>query len=290
MSIEKTKNGLLNDILDDHIKSILSRYDNSKKIVHNPTKGTARETPLIELLEKFVPNWVGVSSGIAFDRAGRQSPQLDIVLYNKNYLPSFFYEQQGFFPIDSILYVIEVKSILNKQELEDTIEKFNKLNSLNKDNRTYINTILFAYESDSKKTDELSRLINNYNDFKICSLINVLATVFKKEIYFYKQDYSKPNILRTSWSGHRECNEIDVVKMMLMQIMNTLYPICIGQYIYKNQRMQHYSNVFIDNNKNILHENYDIEHGNIPSGCIYDFTGNRKVVDYYEIDYAPYDI
>ena len=206
MSIKKTTNELLNNILDNHIKPIITRYKDSTKIIHNPTKGIVRETPLIDVLKKIVPEWVGVASGIIFDKAGNQSPQLDIVLYNKNCLPSFFYENQGFFPVDSILYVIEVKSVLNKNELDDTIKKFEKVNILNKYNKTYINTILFAYESDSKKNDELSRLFKNYSDFKIYSPINVLATVFKKEIYFYKQDYlnGNKNILKTSWSGHME--------------------------------------------------------------------------------------
>jgi len=287
--LNKTGNVLINEILDEKIRLIIQRYNSTIHIDHAVTKGTGRESCLIEVLKDIVPTWIGVSTGIAFDRSGKQSPQLDIVLYNKNTMPSFFQEKTGFFPIDSIVYIIEVKSRLTSQELDDTVKKFDIIDSLKNKSGNYINKVLFAYESDLTTQNELERLISKFKHFRDTSNIDVLVSAFKGENFFYKQT-NFPNILNLpmlikDWNGFTSCTKEDAIKIFLMQIMNTLYPIHIGEYIYKNQKVNIFSNIIVTSDGEVISDVLDLKHGTIKPQMKLEMNSGKLFVKYYDYDY-----
>lgn len=185
-----------------------------------------------------MPSWAGISTGIAIDRAGRQSPQLDVIVYNKNIIPALFQELSGFFPVESLIYVIEVKSVINSEEINDAVNKF-------------------------KKLLELKRKPKNYID--------------------------KTPLQKRTWSGFTHCSEYDAIKMFLMKIINTLYPIHIGEYIYKNQPVNIYSDLIFEKDKK-LSEQIDLINGNIPAGLKYVYLDGKLNIEYYKPEYQPYDI
>ena len=289
IEINKTGNILINEILNEKIALIIQRYMSTIHIDHKVTKGFGRESCLIEILKDLVPTWIGVGTGIAFDRSGKQSPQLDIVLYDKNAMPSFFQEKTGFFPIDSIVYIIEVKSRLTSQELDDTVEKFKIINSLKNKSKNYINKVLFAYESDLTAQSELERLISRFNNFRHSSNIDVIVSAFKGEIFFYKQS-NFPNklnlpIIHKEWSGFKNCTKEDIIKIFLMQIMNTLHPIHIGEYIYANQKVNIYSNIISNGENEIISDILDLTHGDIKPCMTLEIQNGKLIIKYSDYDY-----
>ena len=59
-----------------------------------------------------------VWSGVIVDKWGKQSPQVDLVIYDKRLLPPILEEfGHGIYPFDSTLRIIEVKSTLQKSDL-----------------------------------------------------------------------------------------------------------------------------------------------------------------------------
>ena len=87
-------------------------------ITHRPTKGSLREILVRDLFRPLLPNDVGVGTGMVVTASGRTSSQQDIVLYDRRILPAVVAEGEvGLFPIESVLYVIEVKSVLSAREL-----------------------------------------------------------------------------------------------------------------------------------------------------------------------------
>jgi hypothetical protein len=93
-------------------------------IEHRGEKGGFREAFVKSLLNQFLPVQFGIGSGVVVDINGCQSPQIDIVIYDKRRLPPIFERDgSGVYPIDSVVRVVEVKSVVNPA----AVAQFSKL-------------------------------------------------------------------------------------------------------------------------------------------------------------------
>lgn len=167
-------------------------FDQSKDIFHNGSKGTVREQIVNKIIRPYLPSCYGLSGGEAFDKEGNTSKQLDLVVYDSvfsyivPYMDNFIQ-----FPCESIYGNIEIKSYLNKDELQKAVENIKSvkclkrkgthswtvtpqvsisINGLPKDcNRNPYFGVIFAYDSVDvatvldylKKTDITSNLLPN---------------------------------------------------------------------------------------------------------------------------------
>jgi hypothetical protein len=90
------------------------RDDLVERLIPHPAElGTDREEIIRQFLRAYLPKRFDVSSGFAFDSAGKVSKQLDIVISNSLICPRF--ETAGgkrFFPCESVVAVGQVKSSL----------------------------------------------------------------------------------------------------------------------------------------------------------------------------------
>jgi hypothetical protein len=97
----------------------------TKGINHNLTKGEIREDSLvIEFLKKYLPKKYSFSPGIIIDSDGVQSSQQDLIIYddfNSPLLPEIG-KNKIFYP-EIVQIIIEVKSSLNSEEIEDSYKK-----------------------------------------------------------------------------------------------------------------------------------------------------------------------
>jgi hypothetical protein len=115
---------MFDDIFKSRVTELRALFTATGNIYHNGEKGGFREQFVISLLEAFLPFQFGVGSGVIVDRWGRQSPQVDIVVYDKMNIPPLFMRGgKGLYPIDSVLRVLEVKSLMDS----DAIKQFARL-------------------------------------------------------------------------------------------------------------------------------------------------------------------
>ena len=85
---------------------------------HAGTKGQMREIFVRDLLRPLLPVFIGIGTGIIIDSTGRQSAQQDVVVYDTRLLPPLLMDASiGTFPVESVLYSIEVKSRLTADSL-----------------------------------------------------------------------------------------------------------------------------------------------------------------------------
>jgi hypothetical protein len=90
-------------------------------ISHRGVKGEIREILVRDLFRPLLPADMGVGTGEIISHTDRSSTQQDIVLYDRRILPPILFEEcTGLFPIESVLYVIEIKSKLDAGELSDS--------------------------------------------------------------------------------------------------------------------------------------------------------------------------
>lgn len=116
------------ELFRSKVKSAVEQAKAAAGFDHQGVKGSVLEALISQLFEPLLPPNIGVGTGQIIDSySGQQSGQIDIVLYNKSILPPILLDQRlGIFPIESVLYTIEVKTTLNATELRmahDSAEK-----------------------------------------------------------------------------------------------------------------------------------------------------------------------
>ena len=100
-------------------------------IQHCGVKGRLREVLIRKLFRPLLPNDIGLGTGEVISASGQHSPEQDIVIYDRRILPPFVDDAAtGVFPIESVLYTIEVKSVLDAGELQKAHDSASKVMDL----------------------------------------------------------------------------------------------------------------------------------------------------------------
>jgi len=117
------------------------------QIKHLGERGGEREAVLRSFLESYLPSRYGVSSGEIIDVSGVTSPQCDVIIYDHLNCPLLLAgKDYRVFPAESVLAVIEVKSILTLAQLKDAVNKIRSVKSLRRRGGPIVG-VVFAYKS-----------------------------------------------------------------------------------------------------------------------------------------------
>ncbi len=108
------------EILRSRVAGAVASARAANDISHAGLKGEVLEILIAELFSPLLPSDVGVGTGQIIEcRSGRLSNQVDIVLYDRSVLPPLLFgRQKGIFPVESVLYAIEVKTTLTRSGLQ----------------------------------------------------------------------------------------------------------------------------------------------------------------------------
>lgn len=91
----------------------------AKAVVHPGTKGDNTEANWISWFQEYLPNRYKVDKGIVIDSTGKQSEQIDLIIYDAQYSYMVFYQNETLLvPAESVYAVFEVKQNLNKERIE----------------------------------------------------------------------------------------------------------------------------------------------------------------------------
>lgn len=215
------------------LENMIKHYELSGGFTHDGEKGAFREFLIAEIIRPLMPLHFGVSSGIVVAADGRQSRQTDVIIYDRRLLPPILIAgDRGIFPIDSVLAVLEVKSVLKAGHYEGLVEASRRFCPPSKENPKGLTIVtpgtlrlekdvpgtiwplyaVFAYHSDAKQ-DELIRLrkrVRNHND--TIRLIGVLD----KGVWSYENGE-----WRTHKSDSLTDNGIVFVKKFLNKLEST---------------------------------------------------------------------
>jgi hypothetical protein len=116
-------------LLRSKVKSAVEQARAAAVFTHQGVKGSVLEILIGGLFEPLLPSDIGVGTGQIIDCYGSpMSGQVDIILYDKSVLPPILVDGRlGVFPIESILYTIEVKTTLSAAELSSSHELAKKI-------------------------------------------------------------------------------------------------------------------------------------------------------------------
>ena len=114
------------------IHSLMALYNESCSVNHGPTIGTLREQYLTEFMKDIFPNKFLLKSGfITCSLSETISPQIDLVVCDKNSMPAFSLDDRvSILPIETILITIEVKSTIKSDDLLQMQQQSQIINTL----------------------------------------------------------------------------------------------------------------------------------------------------------------
>jgi len=120
---------ILNDIFENLEKALIS--DMNIKIKHNLEDGKYREYLIKNVLSKIIPAKYSITNGFIIDSDNNRSKEMDVIIYDKNYVPPFFDETYTVVPIEAVVAVIQVKTTLTSKTLRDAIDNLKCIDKLN---------------------------------------------------------------------------------------------------------------------------------------------------------------
>ena len=223
-------------LLRGKIASAVAEARSASTISHSGVKGAVLEILIRKLFKPLLPSDIGVGTGQVIDQHGKTSNQIDIVLYDKSILPPVLYDEtMGIFPIESVLYAIEVKTTLNSHELSVSHEsaKFLKdfaympgLESeegdLKHHNVEPVRSVIFALNSDltGSNLNEAERYEKLYKSKKDKPYIRAICTVGRE--YWYDNG--------ENWVSYHPINEFDEVLGFISGISNTYRQVALSRH------------------------------------------------------------
>jgi hypothetical protein len=90
---------------------------------HQGLRGRAREIFVTDMLAPLLYPTMGICTGVVIDCCGAQSGQTDVIVFDRRIVPPLLIKAgEGMVPCESVLFAIEVKSQLTRQELAQSVE------------------------------------------------------------------------------------------------------------------------------------------------------------------------
>lgn len=137
----------------------------SNLVGHGPEKGRLNELHLVKVLRNYLPEKFGIGTGfiVAGGETIQESPQCDIVIYDRhNNKPFFYSESWQIYPIEIVYGIIEVKTTLNKTTLRQAFKSCSKIRAMcgtqAAPNKAYVRQVPAPSRTPTKYTTRKSNL------------------------------------------------------------------------------------------------------------------------------------
>jgi hypothetical protein len=139
----------------DYSKLLFDSFNASGRLKHAVTKGESRESQILDALSKLLPTRISVETNVVIvNSSGTQSPKFDGVLINRTLWPRIFASDYTVVMVESVLAGIEVKSSLDKAELDDIFGKSSVLRGMrNTSHLTQNHPFVTAFAYDCANTN-----------------------------------------------------------------------------------------------------------------------------------------
>jgi hypothetical protein len=135
---------MFNDLLEYQIKNFLDEFrlsrscytDKLKKtLIHPGEFGVYREKICKKFLRLFTPHSLAIDTGFIVDANGSISNQCDIIIYDADITPLDI-TASGFFPVETVVAVGEMKSVIQKETLKEALIKLTNVKRMRQEIKT----------------------------------------------------------------------------------------------------------------------------------------------------------
>ena len=188
-TIEKIIESRIESFKFDFLYSSREVFTKEKSLIHASEFGTTREVITREFLKSFINPEYNIGNGFISSSKDDISTQCDIIISHKSYSPLIKdSDNTQFFPIEPVVGIGEVKSVLSKENLKEALNKLaksKKLKELCIQKESSIVKQRYKMEYDPAKNQydlPVTFLICEKFDFNIANLHNELNQLYLKDI------------------------------------------------------------------------------------------------------------
>jgi hypothetical protein len=106
-------------------EQMAARFETTRRSVpHDPTKGQAAEQNWLALLNGYLPERYRADSAFVVDHRGELSEQIDVVIYDRQYSPLIFHQDNVLYvPAESVYAVFDSKHQMTSESVKQAAEK-----------------------------------------------------------------------------------------------------------------------------------------------------------------------
>ncbi len=199
MSLEEKNRPLLYQYFNNTADILLAEYKRTVEQVASDNLGANREFLCNNFLSKVLPIKLTIASGEIWDSKGNKTGQLDTIVSRED-APKLTFGERDTFLAEGVFSVIEIKSNLTRNKLNEAGRQLKKVESLNIKSSAIISAgpiihrplrIVFAYYG--AKWETLMDEVKNQNWMDLFDLICILNTgVLIKKGLLLKFDKKDP--------------------------------------------------------------------------------------------------
>jgi hypothetical protein len=137
-------------LLESYSSEFQAQLRRINAFVKHPTSiGTSHEGILRRFLQKYIPKQLAVGEGFIVDQQNHPSNQCDIIIWSHlDYAPYYREDDFVILPAEAVKAVIEVKTTLDKDEIEAAFRNLASIRHISPE----IYTAIFAFESPKLST------------------------------------------------------------------------------------------------------------------------------------------
>lgn len=203
---------------------LVNEFNDASLISHPVLKGNIREQGLGRLIAQILPDGWDIGKGQIHDSFGNQSGEIDLLIYDKRVIPPLlFNEKEGIYPIESVLYVFEIKSKSTSKEIQTTVEKFKKVRSLKSMYKSFerLTTVYFCYSTDLTDKSEYERYKELEEKIYWNPDIDVITSVGKGYWVYVYETNDRINF-KSAWLESKSDNNYIELYGLIIGISNTI--------------------------------------------------------------------
>lgn len=238
------KNINLKSLLVDAGRELRASFEFSRSTsTHSGVQGSEVEDVLIDFLNNRLPKRFNCSSGFVADFEGSYSKQCDIVIYDALNSPVYKPSKKGMIVLsDNAAGVIEVKSSLNKTELQKAAKNIASVKKLKKSPITdmdeavtlssFVNTktygVVFAYDSETSLETLAENLKEINNDYPSNQWIDMVIVLDKGVIGYTVQNPFEPE--KQGWFGGVSDDEFPIPPFYVHLVKSDLGELSLNKF------------------------------------------------------------
>ena len=110
------------EYVDGLAKELAAVGEQASLLGHPSLTGDAREDAIHRFFQRILPDSIGTTSGRVFDRKGKRSAEMDLILYDRHF-PLIRIGHDCLVPVEAAIALFEIKSELNSEAVKDALKK-----------------------------------------------------------------------------------------------------------------------------------------------------------------------
>lgn len=165
-------------------------------ICHAGEKGRANELTLSSMVSRLVPQKYAVGTGLLIDSFDAASSQMDLIIFNRTDEPALLAQSSHLlFPVENVRLCVEVKTTIDKEEIEDAARKCASVRALRPVERPHPFFALVGYSSDLRVETTAKHLREIGRDIDLVCILRDGIVAGSSALFSAPQAASEPNYM-----------------------------------------------------------------------------------------------